>query len=52
MPNDLGRRIRKVRLEFSNNRHITDGMISEEHSENREKERVDHRRKRKATTVY
>jgi hypothetical protein len=44
--------MRKVGLEFSNNRYITDGIISEEHSENREKERVDHRRKRKATAVY
>jgi hypothetical protein len=52
MPHDLGRRMRKVGLELSNNGYITDGMISEEHSENREKQRVDHRRKRKATAVY
>jgi hypothetical protein len=44
--------MRKVGLEFSNNGHITNGMISKEHAENRETKRVDHRRKRKATAIY
>jgi hypothetical protein len=43
MPHDLARRMRKVRLEYSCNEHSTDGMISEEHSEDCENERVDHR---------
>jgi len=52
MPYDLGRRIRKVRLEFTKNRYITNRMISKEYSENRETERVNYRRKRKATAIY